>query len=214
MNDGTMHLHLTKEEREELAAAFASGEYFDPDMAPGGIIPVTKDVELEASEMIVPMEVDRRKFMQLLQEKERQHEARRAAIIGAGRRNGQGIEQTIAAAAYAAGYDPYDEEVREAIRQAAEHIRELAATVRETLQKMCDLLGYGVGCITSTMEEIAKLMEEYDPGDNPQEEDRHDGATMILTIWLPPVPSLKKLYGQGVDYGGLAHPSGADPPRR
>ena len=211
MNDGRrMKDIMTPEAIDHLRRVFGSGE----DMAPGGIIPVTKDVELEAGEMIVPLEVEREKFMQLLREKERQHEARRAAIIGTGRRNGPGTEQIIVATACAAGYDPYDDAVREAIQRITEYVREAAAAATEALQKVCDLLGYGVGCIASTMEEIAKLMEEYDPGDDPQEEDRHDGATMILTIWLPPVPSLKKLYGQGVDYGGLARPSGADPPRR
>lgn len=159
------------------------------------------------------LEVEREKLMQLLREKERQQEARRDVIIGTGRRNGPGMEQIIVAAACAAGYDPYDA-AREAIQRITEYIREAAAAVTETIQKLCDLLGYGMDCIASTMEEIAKLMEEYDTGDDPREEDRHDGATMILTNWLPPIPALKKLYGQGVDYGGLAHPSGADPPRR
>lgn len=211
MNDGRrMKDIMAPEAIDHLRRVFGPGD----DMAPGGIIPITKDIELETGEMIVPLEVEREKFMQLLQEKERQREARRAVIIGAGRRNGQGIEQIIAAVAYAAGYDPCGEEVREAIQRITEYAREAAAAATEAIQKVCDPLGYAVGCIASTMEEIAKLMEEYAPVDDPQEEDRHDGATMILTIWLPPVPSLKKLYGQGVDYGGLAHPSGAEPPRR
>ena len=191
-------------------------EGYEPasEYARGGIVIRPIEAEMEAGEMIVPLEVEREKFMQLLQEKERQHEARRAVIIGTGRRNGPGMEQIIVAAACAAGYDPYDDTVREAIQRVTEYIREAAAAVTEAIQKMCDLLGYGMDCIASTMEEIAKLMEEYATVDDPKEEDQHDGATVILTIWLPPVPSLKKLYGQGVDYGGLAHPSGADPPRR
>lgn len=56
------------------------------------------------------------------------------------------------------------------------------------------------------LKELKKLEEEYERVDDDLTDDQHDGAVVILTIWLPPTPNLQKLYGQGIDYGGTARP--------
>lgn len=53
--------------------------------------------------------------------------------------------------------------------------------------------------VTELIQELAEAAESCDAE---QEDDRHDGAVLILVIWLPPAPQLRHLYGQGVDYGG------------
>lgn len=179
--------------KQELV--WAPPDDFEPsdEYAQGGIIPGTIDAELEIGEVIMPTE-DLRRLLQAAENKQITTMPQRAVLI-IGRGNGSTLGSLAAAA------------LTEILYKAAE-------TIRETLDTLVDLINEAWGPAVHTIEEITKLMEECDPVDDPQEEDRHDGATMILTIWLPPVPTLKKLYGQGVDYGGLAHPSGADPPRR
>lgn len=59
--------------------------------------------------------------------------------------------------------------------------------------------------VLALLEEIQEAMEDYD-GIDQDEEDRHDGATEVLVLICLPAPCLRKLYGQGVDYGGLAYP--------
>lgn len=55
----------------------------------------------------------------------------------------------------------------------------------------------------SAIEGIYKKLEEY-AENHPEDEweDRHDGATVILESWAAPTPSLRELYGQGIDTGG------------
>ena len=111
---------------------------------------------------------------------------------------------------------------REAFQEFAAQMRKVVVLVAESAAAAFGALNEALmqltACTAESMaaawEEMMKLAEQDDDLLDQEQEDRHDGATVILTIWLPPVPSLKKLYGQGVDYGGLAHPSGADPPRR
>lgn len=67
----------------------------------------------------------------------------------------------------------------------------MVAAINEAWQPMKD-----------AWEEIQKLMEQYEDVDEPEEEDRHDGAVEALVTWLLPVPTLYELYGQGVDHGG------------
>lgn len=60
--------------------------------------------------------------------------------------------------------------------------------------------------VLAAMEEIQETMEEYGGSIDQDEEDRHDAAVVIVLIHLPAALCLQKLYGQGVDYGGLAYP--------
>ena len=174
----------------------------DEDMAHGGIIPGAKDTETEAGEAIVSLEVERKKFMQLIQEKERQHEARRAVIMGTGRRNGKDLDTVIVAAAMAAGIDPYSEDFADLIHRVSEKLKEVAVAIHDLVDVVVAAINEAWQPVKDAWEEIQKLMEQYEDVDEPEEEDRHDGAVEALVTWLLPVPTLYELYGQGVDHGG------------
>lgn len=131
------------------------------------------------------------------EESERLH---RLVIIGTARRNGKELDFQIAQAA-AAGLTAA--EFDEALRRAGELIDKAAAAAAEVLNIMIQTINdvFAPG-LAAAWEEFQKLMEEYEYFDDDQEDDRHDGATVVLVTWLLPVPTLRQLYGQGVDYGG------------
>ena len=80
------------------------------------------------------------------------------------------------------------EKVADAIRDV---VNDLVAAINEAWQPVADAL-----------EEIMDLLEEYADIAAPEEEDRNDGAVVVLAVWLPLAPTLYELYGQGVDHGG------------
>ena len=132
---------------------------------------------------------------------EREEAKRRAVIIGTGRRNGKDLDFQIAQLAAAAGITA--EELDEVLRRVGELISQAAAAAAELLNTMIQTINdvYAPG-LAAAWEEIQKLMEQYEDVDEPEEEDRHDGAVEVLVTWLLPVPTLYELYGQGVDHGG------------
>lgn len=125
----------------------------------------------------------------------------RVAIIGAGRRNGKDRDFRIAQLAAAAGITVA--EFDEALRRVDELISQAVAAAGEMLNAVIQTINdvYAPG-LAAAWEEIQKLMEQYEYFNDDQEDDRHDGATVVLVTWLLPVPTLRQLYGQGVDYGG------------
>ena len=132
---------------------------------------------------------------------EREEAKRRAVIIGTGRRNGKDLDFQIAQLAAAAGITA--EELDEVLRRVGELISQAAAAAAELLNTMIQTINdvYAPG-LAAAWEEIQKLTEQYEDVDEPEEEDRHDGAVEALVTWLLPVPTLYELYGQGVDHGG------------
>ena len=133
---------------------------------------------------------------------QREEAKRRAVIIGAGRRNGQTLAVDITAVACAAGIDPTSEDFVDLIRRVSEKVKEAAVAIND----MVDIVVAAINEVWQPMmdawEEIQKLIEQCEYADEPEEEDRHDGAVEVLVNWLLPVPSLYELYGQGVDHGG------------
>lgn len=133
------------------------------------------------------------------EESERLH---RLAIISTGRRNGKDLDAAIVAEAYAAGIDPASEAFAEVLQRAAEKIREVAAAILDLRDAVAAAINEAWPWAIGVLEEIEKSMEQYEDLDEPEEEDRHDGAIEVLKSWGSPVPTLRQLYGQGVDYGG------------
>lgn len=217
MNDGRkMKDNLTREQIDELRRAFDKGhrdltwappEGFNPsgEYAEGGYITGTVEGTVDAGELIVPLDADQEILRrlasmdkeQILQEQDRS----RAVIIGAGRRNGKELEFQIAQLAHAAGITVA--ELDEAIRRVGELVTQTEIAAAEMLNAAVQAISdtYAPG-LAEAWEEAQKLMEEYAEFDEPEEEDRHDGAVEVLVTWLLPVPSLYELYGQGVDHGG------------
>lgn len=175
-------------------------------MIHGGIIETdAQELEMEPGELIVPMDegvetLRRLASMdkeQILQERDRS----RAVIIGAGRRNGKELEFQIAQLAHAAGITVA--ELDDALRRVGELVAQAAPAAAEILNALIQTINeqYAPG-LAEAWEEIREMMEEYADTDEPEEEDRHDGAVKVLVTWLLPVPTLYELYGQGVDHGG------------
>ena len=162
-------------------------EGYEPasEYARGGIVIRPIEAEMEVGELVVPLD-DRETFERLKK------------LVEEKERQWEAFQEFAA-------------QMRKVVVLVAESAAAAFGALNEALMQL-------TACTAESMaaawEEMMKLAEQDDDLLDQEQEDRHDGATMILTIWLPPVPSLKKLYGQGVDYGGLAHPSGADPPRR
>lgn len=52
------------------------------------------------------------------------------------------------------------------------------------------LVGLDVLAYMDAWEEIQKLIEQCEYADEPEEEDRHDGAVEVLVTWLLPVPTI------------------------
>ena len=134
---------------------------------------------------------------------ERREEAkRRAVIIGAGRRNGKDLDAQIVAAACAAGIDPTSEDFADLIRRVSEKLKEVAVAIHDVVDAVVAVINEAWQPMMDAWEEIQKLIEQCEYADEPEEEDRHDGAVEVLVTWLLPVPSLYELYGQSVDHGG------------
>ena len=189
-------------------------------MNDGGMM-VTGGMELEAEpgELIVPV-ADLRRILQMQEDKlaglpssqdvegfdewSREEEAEklhRLAIVSVGRRNGKELNSQIAQVAAVAGITMA--EFDEALRRVGELIDQAAAAAAEMLtaviQTINDVYAHG---LAAAWEEIQEMMEEYADVDESEEEDRHDGAVVVLVAWLPLAPTLYELYGQGVDHGG------------
>ena len=128
---------------------------------------------------------------------EREEAKRRAVIIGTGRRNGKDLDTAIAA-----GIDPSSEDFTDLIRRVSEKLKEVAVAIHDLVDIMVAAINEAWQPMKDAWEEIQKLMEQYEDVDEPEEEDRHDGAVEALVTWLLPVPTLYELYGQGVDHGG------------
>ena len=207
---------LTQEQIDELRQAFDKGhrdltwappEGFEPSegYAEGGYITGTVEGTVDAGELIVPLDADIKTLRrlasmdkeQILQEQDRS----RAVIIGAGRRNGKELEFQIAQLAHAAGITVA--ELDDALRRVGELVAQAAAAAAEMLNAMIQTINdvYAPG-LAEAWEEIQEMMEEYADADEPEEEERHDGAVKVLVTWLLPVPTIYELYGQGVDHGG------------
>lgn len=118
----------------------------------------------------------------------------------------QDLDAQIVAAACAAGIDPTSEDFADLIRRVSEKVKEVAAAIHDMVDIVVAAINEAWQPMVDTLEEIQKLIEQYKAFDEPEEEDRHDGAVEALVTWLLPVPTLYELYGQGVDHGGLAHP--------
>ncbi len=119
---------------------------------------------------------------------------------------GKGREDLNTAVAHAAEIIRTSEEFKEALDCAAKVVRQYTGVIAEVLDKPISAINeawehFGA----STWDDLEKIAEECARLPDP-EPDRHDGAVVILTIWLPPTPDLQKLYGQGIDYGGPARP--------
>lgn len=89
-----------------------------------------------------------------------------------------------------------------AVKIAAAKMAEVAAAFCDLRDAMVAAFNETWPWVVNTLEEIQKLVEEYAAADELEEPDRHDGAVEVLVTWLPPVPTLYELYGQGVDHGG------------
>ena len=208
---------LTQEQIDELRRAFDKGhrdltwappEGFEPSegYAEGGYITGTVEGTVDAGELIVPLDADIKTLRrlasmdkeQILQERDRS----RAVIIGAGRRNGKELEFQIVAAACAAGINPTSEDFADLIRRVSEKLKEVAVAIHDVVDVMVAAINEAWQPMMDAWEEIQKLIEQCEYADEPEEEDRHDGAVEVLVTWLLPVPSLYELYGQGVDHGG------------
>lgn len=103
--------------------------------------------------------------------------------------------------------DEMSEEQRRAYREMMEGLQEWARAAAEAARLAAERLREAlVAALTDLWEPVTDLIQEIaeaaDSCDTEQEDDRHDGAVLILVHWLPPAPQLRHLYGQGVDYGG------------
>lgn len=111
------------------------------------------------------------------------------------------------------------EEQRRAYREMMEGLQEWARVAAEAARLVAERFREAlVAALTDLWEPMTELIQEIaeaaESCDTEQEDDRHDGAVLILVHWLPPAPQLRHLYGQGVDYGGPGTRPGLIPPRR
>lgn len=102
--------------------------------------------------------------------------------------------------------DEMSEEQRRAYRAMAEKMQAFARAVVEVTQLVAEQFQEALNALVDPWERAKELIQEIAAAaqdcDMEQEDDRHDGAVLILVHWLPPAPQLRHLYGQGVDYGG------------
>ena len=99
----------------------------------------------------------------------------------------------------------------EAARLVAEQFQESLLVAEQFQEALLAALTDLWEPVTELIQELAEAAESCD---TEQEDDRHDGAVLILVLWLLPAPQLRHLYGQGVDYGGPGSRPGLIPPRR
>ena len=149
----------------------------------GMMIPGGMELEAEPGELIVPV-ADLRRILQMQEDKL------------AGLPSSQDVEGFDVAGVTMAEVDEALRRVGELINQAVAAAAEMLTAVIQTINDVC-APGLAAAC-----EEIQKMMEEYADVDEPEEEDRNDGAVVVLAVWLPLAPTLYELYGQGVDHGG------------
>ena len=115
--------------------------------------------------------------------------------------------------------DRMSEDQRRAYRAMMEDLQAFARAAAEVAQLVAERFREAlVVALTDLWEPMTELIQEIaeaaESCDTEQEDDRHDGAVLILVHWLPPAPQLRHLYGQGVDYGGPGTRPGLIPPRR
>ena len=99
------------------------------------------------------------------------------------------------------------EEQRRAYREMMKGLQEWARAAAEAARLVAEQFQEAlVAALTDLREPVTELIQELaeaaESCDTEQEDDQHDGAVLILVLWLPPAPQLRHLYGQGVDYGG------------
>ena len=126
-----------------------------------------------------------------------------AMIIGT---YGKGREDLNTAVARAAEIIRTSEEFKEALNCVAEVARQHVGVITEVLDKLIDAINEAWEHFGASVRDGLEKMAEECARLPDLEPDQHDGAVVVLTIWLPPTPNLQKLYGQGIDYGGPARP--------
>lgn len=155
-----------------------------------------------------PTEEPERRDFESIDEWDREVETEnlhRLAIVCAGRRNGKDLDAAIVAAAVAAGANITSEDFDEQMRRVQEIVTRAVQTIGELMNALVAAINEAWQPSIAALEELWDAFVdgcEYADVDEPEEDDRHDGAIEVLVTWLLPVPSLRQLYGQGVDYGG------------
>ena len=93
-----------------------------------------------------------------------------------------------------------------AFRSMVEDLRAFAKAAAEAAQLVAEQFQAALNALVDPWERVKELIQKIVAAaqdcDAEKEDDRHDGAALILVLWLPPAPQLRHLYGQGVDYGG------------
>lgn len=164
-------------------------------MIRGGLIKTAvQELEMEPGELIVPMDTAAETIRRL---------------------TSKDMEGQIVAATCGVGIDPTSEAYADLIKQVSERLREAAAVIHDVVDAVVAAINEAWKPVAAAWEEILELLEEYADIAAPEKEDRHDGAVEVLVAWLPLVPTLYELYGQGVDHGGPGPiPSDAEPRHR
>lgn len=102
--------------------------------------------------------------------------------------------------------DRMSEDQRRAYRAMMEDLQAFAKAAAEAAQLVAEQFQAALTALVDPWERVKELIQKIvtavQDSDTEQEDDRHDGAVLILVRWLPPAPQLRHLYGQGVDYGG------------
>ena len=143
-----------------------------------------------------------RQYAKLAEDKEKAVNAVRSVGIVTDCRNDLKLNLEIIQAAYAAGIDPTSEAFDELMRNVPKVIEQFALVICNLVDVLMEIFNEVWPWAITITEEIQKLIEQCEYADEPEEEDRHDGAVKVLVTWLLPVPTLYELYGQGVDHGG------------
>lgn len=98
------------------------------------------------------------------------------------------------------------EEQRWAYRAMVKDLQAFARAAAEVAQLVAEQFQEALNALVDPWERVKELIKKIADAvqdcDTEQEDDRHDGAVLILVLWLLPAPQLRHLYGQGVDYGG------------
>jgi len=106
------------------------------------------------------------------------------------------------------------EEQRQAYQEMMKGLQEWARAAAEAARLVAEQFQEAlVAALTDLWEPVKELIQEVaevvESCDAEQEDDRHDGAVLILVLWLLPAPQLRHLYGRP----GLIRPAD-DGPRR
>lgn len=81
------------------------------------------------------------------------------------------------------------------IKGVAEVAAEAVRIIQEIEHRLMAVLARALEATAETLEEMGSLPPEEEP-------DQHDGAVTVAAELAPQPVILRKLYGQGVDYGG------------